>query len=221
MRFLLGLLLVCLTSHAVYGGDLLHYSGRLVNTATGGPILGTPDIRIKIYEENSLKCTLDVNDVALSNGVFNLELNFETAHCSGVSFVSVLNAALSADKKLYIELTDLTNAPGAPYPKQNIGPVPLALYALNSKNSVSAIDDLLDTHFKGISTSCADGEVLKTDGLGGFRCGTDLTSLGTVTTVSVLSPLQVMNSNTTPQISISQASSVSSGYLSQNDWCSV
>ncbi len=59
-------------------------------------------------------------------------------------------------------------------------------------------------------------QVLKTDGIGNLSW-TSVTS-GTVTNVSVTSPLTISNPTSTPSITLPQAASGVSGYLSATDW---
>ncbi|MBY0451901.1 MAG: hypothetical protein K2P92_02620, partial [Bdellovibrionaceae bacterium] len=63
----------------------------------------------------------------------------------------------------------------------------------------------------------SSGQVLQTDGLGNLSWTTPVNSGGTVTSVTAASPL-VSSGGNTPQISLPQAASSASGYLSAADW---
>ena len=65
------------------------------------------------------------------------------------------------------------------------------------------------------ATPCSDGQILKRSG-GAWACGSDLNS-GSVTSVTASSPI-LSSGGATPDISIPQATSVSSGYLLNTDW---
>jgi len=73
----------------------------------------------------------------------------------------------------------------------------------------------------GNAAACALGQVVKWDG-STWACAndvdTDTNSGGTVTSVGVTAPLQVLNATTTPALSITQAGAASNGYLSSTDW---
>lgn len=160
---LFAILLAIVYSGSSFGADKMNYSGRLV-TATGAPVIGPVNLRFKIYEDAVEKCSLDVAGVPLENGVFNTELNF-AGQCPSSTLPGVISAALGASKSLFIEVHDVTNS--KTYLKQSIGPVPIALYAMNA-SAGALVDDILDTQMKGINVNCTNGQVLKTDGSGGF-----------------------------------------------------
>jgi len=61
--------------------------------------------------------------------------------------------------------------------------------------------------------ACAPGQALVRDATG-WQCAT----AGTVTAVGASGPLSVGNSNTTPQLSMTQAAANAAGYLSSTDW---
>lgn len=63
----------------------------------------------------------------------------------------------------------------------------------------------------------SSGQVLQTDGSGNLSWATPVNSGGTVTSVTAAAPL-VSSGGNTPQISLAQASSSASGYLSAADW---
>jgi len=64
-------------------------------------------------------------------------------------------------------------------------------------------------------TSCASGQVLLR-GDSTWTCAP--AAVGSITSVSAAAPLSVANGTSTPQITIAQAGSLSSGYLSSTDW---
>jgi len=64
---------------------------------------------------------------------------------------------------------------------------------------------------------CGTGQVLQHDGTS-WRCSTP--TGGTVTSVAAVAPLAVSNGSTTPLVSMPQAGTSSSGYLSSVDWAS-
>ena len=173
--------LCILLSSLAFAGEKISYSGRLVQ-ATGAPVAGPVNLTFKIYDDVVLKCTKAINSVALVNGVFNTEIDFGVPEC-GVTLSNVITTAVGASHDISIQVIDNSN--GKTYPKQRISTVPLALYAMNGSSSASIADgSLTDTKFSGISSSCANGEVLVTNGLGSFSCGTIASSVTSVNTLT-------------------------------------
>lgn len=172
-----------------FAGDKINYSGRLTHASTGAPVIGPVKLNFKIFESlTTLRCEKIIDNVDLENGVFNTDLDFDPSECSGTRLATIIQTAFSASPShpLAIQVTDVTN--GVQYSKQSIANIPIALFALNASSSGITISNILDTQLKGISLpGCSAGQVLKTDGTGGFTCATDLQ--GNLNSVTIHAPL--------------------------------
>lgn len=184
------LLFILFMAYPLLANNTLHYSGRLVNSgASGVPVEGPVDLRVKIYQNNSEICMLDylshadqLANVSLSNGLFNIDLDFSTS-CNGDSLNSRFQE-YSSDQ-FEIEITDVTH--NKIYQKQRIGSFPLALYAYDAKASstdglkffdrdgsknyveIRSADALTQNYTFTLPQSYGTaGQVLKTDGMGGL-----------------------------------------------------
>ena len=189
------------------------YSGRLVQS-NGAPVEGPVNLEFQIFEQGVpvAKCTETINCVTLRNGVFVAELSMPASSCGGNSFVSVLNSAMSASKAITISVTDKTdNLHPKNYPQQNIGVVPIALYALSSAGGGVSVDDITDTQLSGIGTSCLPGQVIKTLGVptGGFYCAAE--NEGALSSVAVTSPIKNNGTASAPNIGLETVSGLGAG----------
>jgi len=88
----------------------------------------------------------------------------------------------------------------------------LAGSARYSAGAGLAIDDATQTVSLG---ACAAGQVMQHDGT---TWGCSTAAVGSVTSVGASAPLSVVDASTTPYLSLSQAGTGSSGFLSSTDW---
>jgi hypothetical protein len=179
--------------------DSLSYSGRLVQT-NGAPVAGPVTIRAQlVYTDdlNSVLCSQTIPGVILTKGVFHVKLNFI---CPGKTLTQVLSQT-PANESVAIQITDMTNTKSYSYQ---------ALHALPYASVASQLTQM----------GAGDGEFLKWDDTAKqWKPGTvSGASGGTVTTVTASGPLSVATPTSTPAISISQANTTTSGYLSSADW---
>ena len=112
--------------------ESLSYSGRLVN-ANGSPVTGEVDLIFDAAysdDTNTIVCTQSIDDIALSNGVFHVELDFSSS-CT----ISDVLANTPVNERLVIRVTDNTNtsSPKA-YAFQSVHSVPKALVADKAAN---------------------------------------------------------------------------------------
>lgn len=112
----------------------MSYSGRLVKT-DGSPVVSTasgPDLRFRLSYSGSpttYLCTINVDDVPLTNGVFHVKLDFTPADCvGGKSLARILNETPSG-QSLGIQVSDLTT--GRDYGHQAYHSIPSAIVAQN------------------------------------------------------------------------------------------
>ena len=71
----------------------------------------------------------------------------------------------------------------------------------------------------GMRTDCAANQLLKWNGSAwGCAADIDTTNPGTVTNVTALAPLSVVTGSTTPEISMTAATSLQPGYITSTDW---
>ncbi|MDD0853717.1 tail fiber domain-containing protein [Halobacteriovorax sp. GB3] len=161
----------------------ISYSGRLVEPTTGTPLTGPVSLSIKIYTEFpastfNLRCSQNSPSTNLSNGVFNIQISYSSRCDSNTKDLStIIEEATSNNQKLYIEVEDTTNS--KVYEKQLINFAPMALYAKKA-SSVALADKSLDV--VKLTSSCGNGQVLKSDGAGGFSCANDETGLSSAIT---------------------------------------
>lgn len=164
-------------------GEEISYSGRLVEPTTGTPLTGPVSLSIKIYTEFpastfNLRCSQNSPSTNLSNGVFNIQLSYSSRCDSNTKDLSeIIEEASTNNQKLYIEVEDTTNS--KVYEKQLINFAPMALYAKKA-SSVALADKSLDV--VKLTSSCGNGQVLKSDGAGGFICANDETGLSSAIT---------------------------------------
>lgn len=109
-------------SSGVAGTQDFTFSGRLTES-TGKPIEGPVALAVKFYHVASggtpvLSVTSGLEEVALQDGVFNIKLTLDVADYQ--------TAFPSASQATYVEVTDLTHAPTAPYSRTRISVLPYA-----------------------------------------------------------------------------------------------
>ena len=162
--------LTILFSLNTFAAENISYSGRLV-TPAGTPVVGPVNIKFDIVVDSDVKCTLTKSSVPLSNGVFNVSLDYGTTCTQFDGTLSkTIEAAYYNDKIPYIRVTDTTNT--KTYPDQPIAAVPLAIHALSGGSEGYNLD---------LEYTCADGEILKMNSSNLFQCTSDLEGVTGVT----------------------------------------
>jgi hypothetical protein len=193
-------MLFCVQANAL---ESLSYSGRLVQT-NGAPVSGTVNLRAELAYTNSLGtilCSDDIAGVVLLKGVFHVKLDFA---CTGGKTLTQVLSQAPANESVAIQITDVTNSKS--YSFQAIHAIPYA--------NVASIAAQL------AQLGAADGEFLKWNNTtkkweaGGVTGA----SGGTVTNVTASLPISISSGTTTPDITIAQANTTTSGYLSAADW---
>lgn len=223
---------------------MFSYSGRLANAvgeATRGPI----DLELKFFREASGGTPLPVSPtvkrgVVLIDGVFQVDLSELTAAESHLVFAP--NVAT------WVEVTDLSNRTTYPRQRLTAVPyafkVPVDQSAItfdpDGRLTVASIpmskvagleaaiaqktDSSKPVYASGIqgkdvtATAPAAGQALIFNGSTWAPQTISVGSSGTVTNISATPPLVVTNGSTTPALSMAQATSVSSGYLTNTDY---
>lgn len=183
------MMVVCLSlSSFAYGYDF-GYQGRLTESS-GKPVSGPVDLRITFYDSPTGGSSLfsqDVQGIALQEGVFNVNLSIGNSDYH--------NIFSSPERAVYVEITDLTHDPNAPYPRQKIGMQPLA--GLASKvpvdnttvgfNSEGKLSILSSDKIQGRSittTAPSSGQVLQWNGTA-WAPGTVTVSASSITNTEV------------------------------------
>jgi hypothetical protein len=194
------MMIFCVQANAL---ESLSYSGRLVQT-NGAPVTGTVSLRAELAYTNNLGATLcsdDIAGVVLSKGVFHIKLEFA---CTGGKTLTQVLSQAPANESVAIQITDVTNSKS--YSFQAIHAIPYA--------NVASVAVQLEQNGAG------DGDFLKWDNTTKkWKPGTvSGASGGTVTNVSVASPLIIATPSSTPSISLPQADTSTDGYLSNTDW---
>ena len=162
--------LMILLSFNTSAAENISYSGRLV-TPAGTPVVGPVNMKFDIVVDSDVKCTLNKTSVPLSNGVFNVSLDYGTTCTQFDGTLSkTIEAAYYNDKIPYIRVTDTTNT--KTYPDQPIAAVPLAIHALSGGSEGYNLD---------LEYTCADGEILKMNSSNLFQCTSDLEGVTGVT----------------------------------------
>ncbi len=227
------------------------YTGRLVEE-NGRPVDGPVALKISFYHSATgagpvFEMTTGLQSTLLQEGVFqiNLALSEEDYH---TIFPSVLQS-------VFVEVTDMTHAPTAPYTRQQVGMAPYAAKVPTDGKTLA-----FDSHGKlglALTTSAGANQFLTKDSSGALIWATPTGTAtataiqgqavsaaapaagqvltyngtqwapsnaaaagGTVTIVTTSAPLAVTTGTTTPALSMSQATSVSAGYISASDWLS-
>lgn len=187
-----------LLASSVLAAEKISYSGRLIQPSTGAPLSGPLTLTFEILVDNSNRCSITIPAVNLSNGVFNVEFDYATTCDTNTKKLSeIITEAVNANQSLEIRVTEGSNT----YTAQKINNTPLALFAQKA-NSVTS-GSLLHTSFKGISSNCADGKVIKTNNSGEFICADDISGAsGTVTGVNSGVATAVTNPTTSAVIDV-------------------
>ena len=117
-------------SNSSYASESLSYSGRLVDTSTGAPVVGPVDIKADLAYTNSsgvpgsVLCTQNLTGVALTNGVFHLKLTFDCT-AAGKTFNRVLADVLPGEA-IAIRITSTKDSVATEYSYQALHAVPFA-----------------------------------------------------------------------------------------------
>lgn len=191
-------LVLNIQSHA---SDSLSYSGRLVN-ANGSPVTGPVNLKLELAYSGSplvILCSQDFSNVALTNGVFHLKINFD---CGPTLTLSQVLTQVPNNESAAIRVTDVTHS--KVYSFQALHSMPFAKIAETSRQLVQM--------------GATDGQVLKWNNTSSKWEPGVPGNTGTVTNVTVSAPLSVINGGSTPLISIAKATSSTDGYLSSTDW---
>jgi hypothetical protein len=167
------LLFGLLATDGIASSQKLGYSGRFAN-ADGSPVSGPVNVTVEIMtgaaSAEVTRCTTFVNSLPLSNGVFNVELDFATT-CDGntKNLAEILGESFSdaTFQPTWIRLTTTSTSPAVVYGPNPIYASPVALHALSTVIPNQSIED---THLKGVASNCNSGEILTSDGSGGFSC---------------------------------------------------
>ncbi|MCM2351478.1 MAG: hypothetical protein NDI69_15755 [Bacteriovoracaceae bacterium] len=132
LQLLVGL--ICFGSLSAFGADSLSYSGRLVN-ANGSPVTGPVNLKFDLAYTNDLtviKCTQQINNIDLINGVFHAKLNLD---CSPLTLTEVLEN-IPLNNSIAIRVTDLTPSTPKVYSYQALHSLPFSIMSEMSKQLV-------------------------------------------------------------------------------------
>ncbi len=167
------IVLVAVAAHSLplMALDSFSYSGRLVNS-NGSPVTGDVNLRFDLSsteDPTDILCSKTVNEVPLSQGIFNVKLDFLPADCENTTIQSIMENVASNHNLTY-QVTDLTNS--RTYSSQAIYSVPSSFMA-NFAKSI------------GRMGATSDGQVLKWNAATSkWIPGTVGTGNGTVTTIN-------------------------------------
>ncbi|WP_412471860.1 tail fiber domain-containing protein [Halobacteriovorax sp. RT-1-4] len=166
LTFILAICLgVFLNLSAIASTTKLGYSGRLVLT-NGTPVTGTPDLKFDLYysgSPGSNRGTQTINAVALSNGIYTVELDF-----AGIAAVI---DAIPPSETLVIQVTDITDiANPVVYDSQNILATPISVYANHAALAETIANDAITPDSVDFKSTCSDGQVVSINNLNEFVC---------------------------------------------------
>ncbi|WP_158246880.1 tail fiber domain-containing protein [Halobacteriovorax sp. DA5] len=166
LTFILAICLgVFLNLSAIASTTKLGYSGRLVLT-NGTPVTGTPDLKFDLYysgSPGSNRGTQTINAVALSNGIYTVELDF-----TGIAAVI---DAIPPSETLVIQVTDITDiANPVVYDSQNILATPISVYANHAALAETIANDAITPDSVDFKSTCSDGQVVSINNLNEFVC---------------------------------------------------
>lgn len=174
LKWTIFILTLALSFEGFASAQKLGYSGRFAN-ADGSPVQGPVNVTVEILTGTQgsevSRCMSFINGLSLSNGVFNVELDFATTCDSDTkTLAEVLKPAFTdaTAEPAWIRLTTTSTSPAVVYGPNPIYATPIAIHAL----SIPDIEDqsIEDTKLKGISANCTSGQILQADGSGGFSC---------------------------------------------------
>lgn len=169
------LLIVALTCNPLRGSnEKLGYSGRFVKS-DGTPLQGPVNITVEILTgpsgSQSIRCTQNILGVSLSNGIFNITLDFAST-CDGgtAKLTDILDEAfdVSSPKDSWIRVKTTSTTPIVAYGPHPLHATPVALHSVNMDIAAQAIQDI---NMKGVAANCSANKVLLSNGSGGFSCG--------------------------------------------------
>lgn len=184
-----------------FGLDSFSYSGRLVNS-NGSPVTDEVNLRFDLSSTQNISdilCSKTVSNVPLSQGIFNVKLQFLPVDCENNSIQSIMEN-IPSNHNLVYQVTDLTNS--RTYSQQAIYSVPSSFMA-NFAKSLSSL-------------GATDGQVLMWDAATSkWIPGSAGSGNGTVTGIQTGSGLTGGPINTTGTISIA-AGGVEDSHLQGN-----
>ena len=244
------LLQLGMSSHAVADTSYeFSYSGRLTEKS-GKPVSGPVALKATFYHDGGgqtpvLMVTEGLQSVNLQQGIFQFSLQILASDYDKVFsdvtqgvWIQITDMTHNATKPFPLQKLEMTpyaakipvdgntvrfNGDG----KLTVGPI--GAPAANQFMTKNAQGDLIwDTPASSASalqgqkissTAPATGQVLKYDG-SQWLPATITSGGGTITSISSSAPLAVTGPASTPTLFITQASSVSDGYISSADWLS-
>ena len=199
------ILIMAMTHSPLYGGESIGYTGRLVNS-DGKPLTGSVDLKFELFYSDDLGNVLAwerIDGVGLSNGVYVVELDFDTAGNFPGVYTSLRQIMdnIPSGKVLLIRTHDITNSLSFDY--QSILSVPMAFQAANAKSAQTVANGAIAPAQMNFSGVCADGMVISKTGTT-FTC-VDPGGAGTVKSVSAAagSQISIGGSATDPVIDLS------------------
>ena len=213
-------------------------SGRMTE-ANGKPVVGPVALEIAFFHDNPgttpvLAVTQGFESVSLQEGIFQVRVTL-----SGEDYIKVFP---DVTQPVWFQVSDLTHG-GTPYPQQQVVTVPYAARVPVDGKTVSFGSD--GKLMVGPTTGPAVNQFLTKDASGKIVWGTPspnssaiqgtsvrsvAPALGQVlsydgtmwtpasTTVTAVPPMSVAMDGTTPVVSMTQATSISDGYISSIDW---
>lgn len=177
------------------------YVGRLV-LDNGQAVTGTPDLRFELYYSGAIGpsdwlCALELSEVSLSNGVYHVDLDFDSGPSScSPNLISVIQAK-PAGQDLLLRIHDLTNS--RTFDFQTITTVPLSFWSEYALEAQTVADGSI-TQEKLATMGASEGEVLRF--IGGEWTPDDLLSSGVVNSLTVSGGIQNTGSASAPQLSL-------------------
>ncbi len=178
MKKVLFFIITFISLNSFGSNEKLGYMGRIASS-NGTAISGPVDLNVEILTgasgSQAVRCQATKSNVPLANGVFNIEIDYNTT-CDGNSkkLSDVLKEAFdpSSPVALWIRVTTTNTTPNVAYGPNPINASPVSIAALNI-----ARQGVENTSIKGVTSNCSAGEVLKADGSGGFSCSNSYLAL--------------------------------------------
>ncbi len=203
-----------------YGGFLQDGGGNAVTTAseltfrfyaapTGGSTVASETITVAPSPEGYFSAIVG-GGIGGFPGLFDGQVYMSVQVAGDAAEMSPRIPITSVPSALAVDFTGISG-----WPNQVCDAAHPFVTGLNTSGQLTCASS------PGNQPACTAGQVVKWDG-STWACAddvdTDTNSGGTVTSVGVSSPLQVLNPTTTPTLSIPQAGAAASGYLSSTDW---
>ncbi len=159
MKLLLTLTLLLIFSAFGGSSERIAYQGRLLQ-ATGAPVVGPVDLTFKLYKnaDVTVQCVQTISGVAISQGLFGVELTFPALCNGGKTFSEFLYDSATANDLVYLEVTDDTNV--KTYNKQAMTATTYSYVSLKLAGSIDAtqvadgsVDDSEYQHLDGVTSN--------------------------------------------------------------------